>query len=209
MLQIIYASAASKQLTTSELVEIIDNGLSKNEKLGITGIVMYDAGSFLQVLEGPDDAVERLYTTIARDPRHTNVRLLSQKYITEREFGDWSMTFAVPDGTAIAHDGFLDYASTGEEFSLEGSEVSQILSMFRDGLLRQADLSDDANCQFTVTVGSRAATVKGRQARFLMDFGRALALTVPDVQIGVRAGEGDPIHFNLRREMEKGEIEMF
>ncbi|CDK98692.1 protein of unknown function [Magnetospirillum gryphiswaldense MSR-1 v2] len=209
MIQIIYASAEAKRMTNSELTELLEKAREKNEQLNITGFLLYDDSSFLQVLEGPDAAVEAVMGAIMRDDRHTNIRLLSQKQIAEREFGEWAMAFAVPEGDAPSCDGFLDYAATSEEFSLEGSEVSQILSLFQQGLLRQSDHSEEKASHFTVTVGSpQSAYVQGQKAKFLMDFGRALALTVPDVQIGVNVGR-DPIHFNLRRDMEKGEIELF
>lgn len=209
MIQIVYASAETKHMTKVELTEILEKSREKNERLNITGFLLYDDSSFLQVLEGPDAAVEAVMGAIMKDDRHANIRLLSQKQITEREFGDWAMAFAVPEGNTPLGDGFLDYAATREEFSLEGSEVSQILSLFQQGLLRQSDHSEGQTNHFTVTVGSlQSANVQEHQAKFLMDFGRALALTVPDVQIGVNVGR-DPIHFNLRRGMEKGEVELF
>lgn len=92
------------------------------------------------------------------DSRHTNIRLLSQKQITEREFGEWAMAFAVPQGKAPSSDGFLDYAATTEEFSLEGSEVSQILSLFQQGVAAVRPF-------YTVTVGSQqSANVEGKHS---------------------------------------------
>jgi len=46
---------------------------------------------FLQVLEGGRTAVNALYGTIVRDPRHREVTLLDYAEITERRFAGWRM----------------------------------------------------------------------------------------------------------------------
>ena len=46
---------------------------------------------FLQVLEGGRAAVNTLYGTIVRDPRHRDVTLLDYAEITERRFAGWRM----------------------------------------------------------------------------------------------------------------------
>ncbi len=57
----------------------------------MTGLLCLSGGVFLQVLEGGRDRVNALYHRIARDPRHTDVVLLSYEEICERRFGGWSM----------------------------------------------------------------------------------------------------------------------
>lgn len=164
----------------------------------------------MQVLEGPDDSVDEVLRAILADTRHNNPRILSHKMIHEREFGDWAMAYAAQDGDRPAGNGFLDYSSSREEFSIEGSELSQILAMFQEGLLRQADHHDDgANSHLTVTVTPHHSTPSRQQTKFLLDFGRALALTVPDTQVAVSVGDGTLINFNLRRDMKEGELELF
>jgi hypothetical protein len=57
-------------------------------------MLCYDPSFFLQCLEGPQEAVNELYSDIVRDPRHKNVTLLEYVTVGEREFGAWSMAFA-------------------------------------------------------------------------------------------------------------------
>jgi NADH/NAD ratio-sensing transcriptional regulator Rex len=45
----------------------------------------------LQYLEGPEYNVLRLYDTIKRDNRHSNIQLIQTKDIQEKIFSDWSM----------------------------------------------------------------------------------------------------------------------
>jgi Sensors of blue-light using FAD len=65
-----------------------------NERLGITGILLYIDETFFQVLEGPSEAVVALYTKIGLDKRHARVLKLIQEPIAARAFADWSMGYA-------------------------------------------------------------------------------------------------------------------
>ncbi|MCY1536802.1 Sensors of blue-light using FAD [compost metagenome] len=58
---------------------------------GITGVLCYGGGVFLQAIEGGRSAVNTLYSHIVADPRHTGVELLHYEEITERRFGGWTM----------------------------------------------------------------------------------------------------------------------
>jgi hypothetical protein len=48
---------------------------------------------FLQVLEGPDQAVLATYARIQGDPRHRAFVLITCQGVAERAFGDWSMAY--------------------------------------------------------------------------------------------------------------------
>jgi Sensors of blue-light using FAD len=58
---------------------------------GITGILCYGGGIFLQAIEGGRMQVSELFGHIQRDPRHKDVALLHYEEISERRFGGWSM----------------------------------------------------------------------------------------------------------------------
>ena len=60
---------------------------------GVTGMLFYGNGTFLQVIEGEATTVDELVGKIARDPRHEDIRILSRKAIEHREHPDWSMGF--------------------------------------------------------------------------------------------------------------------
>lgn len=62
-----------------------------NMQNGITGILCYGGGIFLQAIEGGRQAVNGLYNHIIKDARHHNVELLHYEEITERRFGGWTM----------------------------------------------------------------------------------------------------------------------
>jgi len=62
-----------------------------NPPSGITGVLCYGDGIFLQAIEGGRAAVNALYGQILRDPRHHQVELLYYEEIAERRFGCWTM----------------------------------------------------------------------------------------------------------------------
>lgn len=62
-----------------------------NPYFQVTGVLMASEGRFAQVLEGPGWAVESVFRSIERDPRHTDVEVLYCRPLTQRSFMGWSM----------------------------------------------------------------------------------------------------------------------
>jgi hypothetical protein len=86
-----YASRAVPAIDQEELVAILRKSKANNPGLGVTGVLCFSEGIFLQVLEGGRSAVNRLYNRIASDSRHADVELLCYEEIGERHFAGWSM----------------------------------------------------------------------------------------------------------------------
>jgi hypothetical protein len=86
-----YASRAVPAVDQEELVAILKKSKVTNPKAGITGVLCFSEGIFMQVLEGGRTAVNQLYNRIAADPRHSDVVLLHYDEIAERRFAGWSM----------------------------------------------------------------------------------------------------------------------
>jgi hypothetical protein len=63
----------------------------RNAHESITGLLVYDRGEFLQWLEGPEDALLRVWASILRDPRHTDIERLETPPRRDRLFPDWRM----------------------------------------------------------------------------------------------------------------------
>ena len=136
MLQVIYASAAKRVMSAAGLRNILTTAGARNAAIGVTGMLVHDDGSFLQVLEGPDEAVTALVERIKADPRHDHFRLLSKKEIQAREFGEWSMGFADTADAAAGMDGFVDYDASLPARVLEGAVAKRVLRQFMDGAWR-------------------------------------------------------------------------
>lgn len=90
LVRLLYASRAIDSACTS-IDEILSQSRQYNPTCGITGILCYGGGIFLQAIEGGRMAVSELYGHIQKDPRHKDVVLLHYEEITERRFGGWTM----------------------------------------------------------------------------------------------------------------------
>ena len=91
LVRLMYVSRASDSVNQNELVAILKKSKATNVGIGVTGVLCFSAGIFLQVIEGGRSAVSALYNKIATDPRHHDVVLLSYEEVTERSFAGWSM----------------------------------------------------------------------------------------------------------------------
>jgi len=90
LVRLLYCSRAVD--TSPEAIEsILAQSRQHNPVSGITGILCYGSGIFLQAIEGGRMQVSELFGTIMRDARHKDVALLSFEEIFERRFGGWSM----------------------------------------------------------------------------------------------------------------------
>ncbi len=113
-IRLIYASDAADGLRYSDFMTLLTRAAEKNREYGITGMLCYGSGQFLQALEGQRYAVNALYHHIARDPRHVNCQLLSVEEIATRDFGEWLMKIVDwTDGISAAQRAtLLDHAQT-------------------------------------------------------------------------------------------------
>ena len=91
LVRLMYASRAVPAVDQEELLAIVRKSKANNPAAGVTGVLCFSEGIFLQVLEGGRSAVNRLYNRIASDERHTDVELLCYEEIGERRFAGWSM----------------------------------------------------------------------------------------------------------------------
>ena len=91
LVRLMYASRALPSVNQDELISILRKSKATNPGAGITGVLCFSQGIFLQVLDGGRSAVNKLYNRVAADPRHTDVELMIYEDIGERRFAGWSM----------------------------------------------------------------------------------------------------------------------
>lgn len=90
LVRLLYVSRAVDK-DAKAIEAILEASRHHNVSNGITGVLCYGGGIFLQAIEGGRAAVNKLYNHIASDPRHTEVVLLHYQEINERRFGGWTM----------------------------------------------------------------------------------------------------------------------
>ncbi|NMG39552.1 BLUF domain protein [Chelativorans sp. ZYF759] len=91
--QLLYVSGASGAVTEAEIEQILSSSRRNNAALGVTGMLLYSDGAFIQVLEGDEKTVKALARRISHDRRHRNYMVLCEQFAEERAFADWQMGF--------------------------------------------------------------------------------------------------------------------
>lgn len=91
--QLLYVSGAIHPMSADDIDAILKTSRRNNSVNGITGLLLYRSEVFLQMLEGPRDAVRKLYRRIETDARHRNSMVMMERDASERAFGEWSMGF--------------------------------------------------------------------------------------------------------------------
>jgi hypothetical protein len=92
--RLVYASFAPAPVSSRDLMAILEVARFRNRKDDLTGLLCYADRLFLQVIEGPPEAVCETFYRILRDTRHCRIRLLDFRHTPTRLFDDWTMGFA-------------------------------------------------------------------------------------------------------------------
>jgi len=94
LVRLVYYSRASREMSLSDLKNILGTARDNNDDIDVCGMLCYDQLYFLQALEGDRETVNELYLDIADDPRHDDVVIISYNEITEQIFPNWQMGYA-------------------------------------------------------------------------------------------------------------------
>jgi hypothetical protein len=77
-----------------EIEKILQVSRSRNKKIDITGVLMFNEQMFTQVLEGAERDVCTVFGSIERDARHADVSVLATGPVEYRRFASWKMAYA-------------------------------------------------------------------------------------------------------------------
>ncbi len=135
MRRIIYSSQAAYDVAPGDLVKLLEVARYNNERLGVTGMLLYCNNSFLQVLEGDSKALTTLIGIISQDPRHSNFTILLDEEISSRLFPNWTMGFEhVRDDELAEHlEGFTPatkYPLVDPEIIKNGVVAQTLLTLY-------------------------------------------------------------------------------
>lgn len=135
---IIYASIATSTFDPADLKALLQKVRVKNAERAVTGMLLYTAGNFFQVLEGEDATLAELFVKIAADPRHKNVTKIIQEPITRRDFSEWTMGYGEVDSTdLLSIEGFGDFFQQDNSLvNLPPGRAKKLLTAFGQGRWR-------------------------------------------------------------------------
>ncbi|MBP0618300.1 BLUF domain-containing protein [Jiella mangrovi] len=129
--RLVYYSRNHVSGDAAEFATHVDDILAKsrqnNRRDEITGALLFNAGCFAQVLEGPLEKIEATFERIQQDDRHGDVSLLALNSIAARSFPNWAMGFVgTSNGDAERFAGIS--ASSGFDISrLSGDQIHTLL----------------------------------------------------------------------------------
>lgn len=128
--QLIYVSTAIQHFTESELLDLLKVARTANAQHGITGLLLYRYGNFMQVIEGESQKIEQLIENIKRDDRHSNLAVILKEDIIHREFSDWTMGFREISEEEV--EGFSDFFKGTQSITqLQQGRAKTVLLSFK------------------------------------------------------------------------------
>ena len=150
MISITYISKETSPFSSIDLVKLLDHCHKNNPLRGITGMLIYGNGTFLQCVEGEPNDVEQLLEKIKIDSRHKDFKILSDIKIQNRLFSKWDMGFerlTEESTTEVPGLNSLAYQNFNANYLIENSSaVESLLSRHRsehlDPLTREIDARD-------------------------------------------------------------------
>ena len=140
MHQIVYTSSARQEFAVADLKKLLLGARMRNNAVGVTGMLVFHDGTFLQALEGENRAVNEIFASIQNDPRHGDLTVLHRGPGPEqRVFGEWSMGFADFSGAAAILKGFVRVNSDLNLKDLDSTLAVELLTACEDDeLLKSA-----------------------------------------------------------------------
>lgn len=130
VLSVVYSSTATTSFSDADLAALLTVSRSNNARAGLTGMLFSRDDRFLQVLEGPEDQLEKTMRRIAADSGHQDVRILLQGPIEQRQFPDWTMSFA--QLSRNEEDRVPGYRATFEDLADESNDVNTTTAAVRE-----------------------------------------------------------------------------
>lgn len=103
LLRLVYRSAVAHQPDVlrlrGDVRAILGAARRRNARMGVTGLLLHTGTVFLQVLEGPQRAVQEIFGIVMADPRHHTIAVIEMTFPERRRFPDWAMGYlgAAPD----------------------------------------------------------------------------------------------------------------
>ena len=176
LIRLVYASRANFPATTNntvlsaEVAGILMQSRKNNPANGLVGALYFGDGCFFQCLEGPAEAVDGLYMRLHRDPRHTDLKVLSRVAIDRLTFAKWFMKF-VPNASSVrdvlSKHGIYNF----DPYSFNAAVITDMINL----LVQGADLAVTEPKAELAMPNSDAAVI-ARRTQMVSYFALAIAL---------------------------------
>ncbi len=91
MLRLAYISQLEADMTDERIAQMIEAAALANASHGVTGVIALEGLRVCQVIEGERADVDRLFSNIMGDTRHTAIIELDRTEVSARRYPEWSM----------------------------------------------------------------------------------------------------------------------
>ena len=133
---LVYISVASTHIDETVVRDIEKTSQRNNKNAGVTGILLFDDGRFMQFLEGSELEVRRIFSKITRDGRHEGIEVLRQQLIPQRQFSDWHMKYTrldeVHSRQGPIYEKLFDLAASAKGALGRATESMYLLTAFKN-----------------------------------------------------------------------------
>lgn len=138
LMHIIYASRSTIDFSNDDILDLLAVARKRNKESNITGMLLFDQGSFLQVLEGEEHVVNELFNKISQDSRHGGIVKIISEAIPKRHFNNWSMGYASISRAELEQiEGMNDFFAESHCLAdVDRSRAKKILTAFAQGRWR-------------------------------------------------------------------------
>ncbi|MCX2893016.1 BLUF domain-containing protein [Stenotrophomonas lactitubi] len=137
---VVYTSEAAVDIAASRLgqtggrlCEIVDDAARFNRDAGVTGVLLFDGGRFLQYMEGPDDGLQVAYSRVLGASSHSGLIELQRGRVGQRRLPFWPMRWLPVEPTKLRRvasadwTGFAQREGGGASTSATGMELLSAL----------------------------------------------------------------------------------
>jgi len=129
MYQMVYISKASQEILTDSdhhISNILKTATKNNSSNSITGLLIYNSGIFLQLLEGEEESVTNIFNKISKDDRHSDLKVILRQDTESRLFEDWAMASCNLD--LVSDQDFLKNTNSKDilQSCLDGDTVDEL-----------------------------------------------------------------------------------
>jgi hypothetical protein len=135
--ELIYVSTMTWE-SDLDLGAILESSVRHNQHNGITGMLLYYRGGFMQVLEGDEANVLDTFGRICADKRHHDILTLSLAETPFRHFENWSMGYKYVDASAVAkfpkYAPFFNFRTDADKIKGIPGLALEMLTMFANGM---------------------------------------------------------------------------
>ena len=131
--QLIYTSKPSVHLTEQSMIDILVKAQQYNQDEGISGFLLYSNTELVQLIEGDETAVKKLFQKIEKDTRHQDIVIRHISFTDARCMPFLGMGLCFMEGTHYPEHQFYFTQADAKRFTaLISGEIGELFAKYLD-----------------------------------------------------------------------------